>query len=155
MTPNSRKINLHGSESSDSTDATIPASALRYRFSRSSGPGGQNVNKVNTKVTMAICMSDLKKALDPKAYRRFEKLYVNRLNQEQLVINCSQWRSQISNRRGCLNKLRKLVDEAYLEPKRRIATRPSPRVKQKRLDRKAQQSQLKRLRRPVQKHNPD
>ena len=154
MASNSRKINPHGSESSDVADVTIPASAIHYRFSRSSGPGGQNVNKVNTQVTMTICMGDLKKALTQKAYRRFQKLCANRIHQEQLAIKCSQWRSQIANRRGCLNKLRQLIDEAHLEPKRRIATKPSSRVNQKRLDRKAQQSQLKRLRRPVQKSDP-
>ena len=120
------------------------ADSARYTFSRSSGPGGQNVNKVNTRVTLRLTVSELCILSDNDRELLREKLK-NRINEEgEIVIHSSTGRSQRRNRQLALDKVRKLIENALKRQKRRRATAPSKNAVQKRLLSKKKRGAVKR-----------
>ena len=118
---------------------------ISWSFSRASGPGGQNVNKVSTAaelrfdVARAFLPDDLKLRLRPLAGRLLTQDGV-------LVITAQETRSQERNRDIALQKLIALLRKASHRPKRRIATKPTRASKTRRLDSKSQRSTTKKLR---------
>ena len=139
----------------DSRDDSIPVApgvvlpdrALAFHFSRSGGPGGQNVNKVNSRATLSVPLDALKAALPPYAVRRLGVVASRYVTQEGLRISASDSRSQIANRKACLQRLREVLIEAMRRPKARKATKPSARAVQRRLDAKKHRSRIKSMRR--------
>ena len=125
----------------------LPDAALSFSFSRSGGPGGQNVNKVNTRATLDVPVRALREALPPDALRRLKKIASRYVTQEGLQISAGDSRSQIANRRACLNRLREVLVEALRRPKVRRPTKPSARARQRRLDAKKHRSKIKSMRR--------
>ena len=125
----------------------IPQAALRWKFIRASGPGGQHVNKVSTAVE---CRLDLGQANLPCAVRRrLGQLAGSRLNgRGEVVLFADGERSQTRNRADALERLAELVAAARREPKRRIATKPSPTKKAKRREDKRRRGATKQHRRP-------
>lgn len=121
----------------------LPEAALSFTFSRSSGPGGQNVNKVNSRATLTVPVSALRAALPPYAINRLKIVAARYVTQEGLQISASDSRSQIANRRACLERLREVVVESLRRPKVRKATKPSARARQRRLDAKKHRSKIK------------
>jgi len=121
-------------------------SELRFGFSRSSGPGGQNVNKVNTKTEMRIRLEALH-GLSDKALNRFRTLVQNRMTLEgDLLMTSESQRTQEANRQECLKKLRDLLVAAQIEPKIRKKTKPSRGSKMRRIEGKREHSAKKQLR---------
>lgn len=124
---------------------TIDENALQWSFTRSSGPGGQNVNKVSTAVELrfdiarAFLPEDLKARLRPLAGRQLTQDGI-------LLITAQETRSQERNREIALQKLVMLLRKAAQRPKRRIATKPTRSSAARRLDSKAKRAQTKRLR---------
>ncbi len=127
---------------------SIPDAELSFAFSRSGGPGGQNVNKVNTRATLTVSMETLRRALPPYAVHRLELVASRYLTQDGLQVSADGSRSQAANRRACLERLRAVLVQAMQRPKRRKPTRPSARAVQRRLDAKKRRSQIKASRRP-------
>lgn len=125
----------------------LPEATLSFSFSRSGGPGGQNVNKVNTRATLMISMDDLKQALPAYAMHRLEIVASRYMTQEGIQISAGESRSQIANRRACLERLREVLIEALRRPKPRKPTKPSARARQRRLDAKKHRSKIKSQRR--------
>ncbi|MGI9470410.1 MAG: alternative ribosome rescue aminoacyl-tRNA hydrolase ArfB [Rubripirellula sp.] len=126
---------------------TIPDREISISAARSSGPGGQNVNKVNSKVTLrwspAACQ-----LLREDWRRRFVTRHGNRINREgQLVLSSEQYRDQGRNLADVRHKLVTMLLECQAAPKFRKATRPTLGSKRRRLDRKRQQSEKKQNRR--------
>lgn len=126
----------------------IPRGELQFSFSRSAGPGGQNVNKLNTKVTLHWDVQGTP-SLPEDVRRRFLDLHRTRINREgQLVLSSQQTREQSRNVEDCINKLRALVLAAARPPKLRRETRPSRGSKERRLQGKRLQARKKQSRRP-------
>jgi ribosome-associated protein len=124
-----------------------PASALRFQFARSSGPGGQNVNKVNTKAELWITLAEVV-GLSDRALHRLKTLAGRRLTiAGEIHITADTERTQESNRQAVLERLKELVKQAIVEPKPRRKTKPSRASKQRRLEGKKHRGQIKARRR--------
>ena len=114
---------------------------------RSSGPGGQNVNKVNTKVRLRWPVVESPSLPDPVKKRLLEK-YHRRINSDgELLITSQRYRDQSRNVDDCLEKLRELLTDVGTTPKPRKKTKPSRASKERRLREKRVQSDRKRSRR--------
>lgn len=111
----------------------IPAGELTETFARSGGPGGQNVNKVNTKVVLRW-VPGTSAALTEEIRERVLKKLASRLTTDgELIVTSSRTREQGKNREDARSKLAALVRGALVRPKRRKKTRPSKAAKAKRL----------------------
>ncbi len=125
---------------------SIPLAELDFEFSRSSGPGGQNVNKVNTKVTLQWSVRE-SPSLPDGVRERFVAKYRTRINNRgQLVIHSQRFRNRGRNVSDCLSKLREMVLSVAEPPKKRKRTRPSRASRERRLNDKKQRSQKKQSR---------
>jgi len=126
----------------------IPLAELRFSFDRSPGPGGQNVNKLNTRAELRFDLENSPSLSDDQR-RRLAAGLTSRLNQEGvLIVRSSRYRSQRRNREDCLEKLAALLAEKLKPPPpKRRSTRPSRAAVARRLDGKKRQSQKKSLRR--------
>lgn len=129
-------------------DIAIPRSELNLTFSRSPGPGGQNVNKVNSKATLR--WEYAQSIYLPEAVKsRFGKLFAKRINDAgELVLSSSRHREQRRNVDDCLEKLRQLVLAAVAVPKKRRPPKKSAAANAQRLREKKERSQRKQNRRP-------
>ena len=126
----------------------IPDDQLVFRFSRSAGPGGQNVNKVNTAVTLYFdlagsnAFTDLQKSV-------IGKKFPHRINKDgQMWVTCQQYRTQKANRQTALQRLTELLNLALTPKKPRKKTKIPYSAKTKRLEEKKHHAQLKKLRSP-------
>jgi ribosome-associated protein len=120
---------------------------LRLQYARSSGPGGQNVNKVNTKTELWIPVSALM-GLTDAAKVRLRQLAGHRLTQaDEIHIAADNHRSQEANRAEAFDRLRELLLKAMHEPKRRRKTKISKAAKQRRIDSKKRRGTIKSNRR--------
>ncbi len=124
-----------------------PAAALRFRYARSSGPGGQNVNKLNTKAVLSVDPADLAGVLSPGAIQRLRRLAGHQLVNDQIVIASDEHRSQIANRNACRERLGELIRRARVRPTKRKPTRPTRGSVERRIDAKKQRGERKRQRR--------
>ena len=124
----------------------VPMSEIRFTFVRSSGPGGQNVNKVNSKACMRwnVAESD---AIQESVKQRFTETCRRRINQNgEFLIESQRFRDQGRNVTDCLNKLAELLLDASKPPRKRRPTRPSRASRERRLSDKKKRSDRKRLR---------
>ena len=125
---------------------TIPSQEFLFSFARSSGPGGQNVNKVNSK---AILNWDITRSssVSESVKSRFLVLFKGKVNQEGvLVLSSDESRDQKRNIEICLEKLRKMLIQAATPIKSRKPTKPTKASKEKRHKEKSQRSETKRNR---------
>jgi len=122
-------------------------SAAEASFSRSGGPGGQNVNKLNTKVTLRLRLSDTM-GLSESELAKARELLANRITgDDEIVIHADEERSQRTNLERAYSRLVSLISEAARLPKRRRPTKPSQAAREQRLQSKHIHSRKKALRR--------
>ncbi len=123
----------------------IAMNELKFTFSRSSGAGGQNVNKVNTRATLSWDMessTQFSKAMKERFKAKYGRLIVG----DEVVIHSQKYRSQNKNVEDCVAKLEKYLSSVKTPPKKRVPTKPSKSSQKKRLDRKSKDSMKKKLR---------
>jgi ribosome-associated protein len=126
---------------------TIPARELSWRFSRSSGPGGQGVNTADSRVELSFDLAASTAISDYLKNRALTRLQA-RLIDGVLVVVAAEHRSQLDNRRAAAARLTALLVQALAPPARaRRATKPSARAVTARLDAKRRRGQLKQRRR--------
>ena len=122
----------------------IPLEELQFAYSKSSGPGGQNVNKLNTKAELRW---DLRatKSLPADVRERFLAAYKNRITVDgALVLTSQRFRDAMSNTQDCLDKLKALILAVAKKPRPRKPTRPTKGSIKRRLEDKNARSQKKR-----------
>ncbi len=125
-------------------------SELSYKAVRSSGPGGQHVNKTSTKVEV-IFFPFQSEGLDTDEKELIAQKLGNRISKEgRLVLFSDQSRSQFRNREDVTLRLKEMLEQALVKPKKRKATKPSKAARQKRLDDKRHHSSKKAGRKPPQ-----
>jgi ribosome-associated protein len=127
-------------------EITIDERELEERFVRSSGPGGQNVNKVSTAVELRFDVRASPSLPEP-VRARLQRLAGRRLTDDGiLVIRADRFRTQERNRADARERLVDLIARAAVAPKRRIPTKPTFASKQRRHEGKIKRSRVKRLR---------
>ena len=121
---------------------------LQVQTSRSSGPGGQNVNKVESRVELRFHVATSYLLTDEQKQTIQEKLAGQLTAEGYLLVTAQESRSQLRNKEIALHKLHELLRQALHRPKPRRATRPSRGAVRKRLEEKKRHSEKKANRRP-------
>ena len=125
----------------------IPAEELGFSFARSSGPGGQNVNKTNTKATLRWNLVD-SASLPAEVKNRFLTRYPHRMNRlGEVVISSDRFREQGRNLADCYDRLRELILSVRHAPRPRKRTKPTRSSVERRLEGKRRTSLRKESRR--------
>ena len=124
----------------------LSESNVRFEYFRSSGPGGQNVNKVATAVRLRFDMGNA--ALPGDVQARLKILAGNRMTESgELIIEAQRYRTQERNQQDALERLNTLIARAWQPPKKRKRTQPSRAAIEKRIQTKKKRGQLKQSRR--------
>ncbi len=130
-----------------STKRVVPASLLSVRFTRSGGPGGQNVNKVATKVDLRLDLAEATAFLGAEGVARIREKLATRLDAEgRLRVVSSESRLQARNLETALVRMEQLIRRALSRPRPRKPTKPTRGSRERRLAEKKQQSAKKRQR---------
>lgn len=125
----------------------IYASEVMIKASRSSGAGGQNVNKVNSKITLHFDYLNSVK-LTEEMKKRFAKKFESKINSEGFaVVSADEHRTQKLNLDSALDKLNEMIALIQFAPKKRLKTKPTYTSKVKRLDTKKKRGDIKKMRR--------
>ena len=125
---------------------SIPEKELRFVATRSSGPGGQNVNKVSTRVTLLFDIES-SRALSEELKQRIRERLPTRVNKKGVLrVICQRHRTQAKNRKGAIARFIELIRFALEESSPRKKTKVSNTVKQRRREAKIRRSRVKQLR---------
>jgi ribosome-associated protein len=125
------------------TAFVVPDTALSWRFSRASGPGGQGVNTTDSRVELSLDVSTLPEAVRERVRARL----ANRLVGDVLTIVAAEHRSQLRNRDAARRRLAALLTGALApDPPKRRPSKPSKSARARRMDEKTRRGQVKRLR---------
>jgi ribosome-associated protein len=124
-------------------------SEMKIQTSRSGGPGGQHVNKVETKVILVFNVNTSARLSDIQKEMIRVKHGSKLTNQGELIVSCDSKRSQLRNKELAFKKMDRLLAKAFEIKKKRKATKPSKAAIRERLDKKKAHSEKKALRRKI------
>ncbi len=128
----------------------VESSAVEYEFIKSSGPGGQNINKVSTGVRLRLDLQACK-TLDMGIKSRLYRIAAGRISSDGvLMLESRVYRTQLANKRDVTDKFIDLISKASQKPKKRIKTKRTKASIQKRLELKSHRSTLKQSRKKPQ-----
>ena len=122
----------------------IPFHELNFEYTRSRGPGGQNVNRTNSACVLRFCLSDSSAFTEMQKHRLLDKLASKMNEAGEILIRSDEFRDQDQNRKACIEKLHQLLKAALFVPKTRIATKPKKSAVKKRLNEKRHRSDIKK-----------
>jgi ribosome-associated protein len=132
---------------------TIPDNELEITTSRAGGPGGQHVNKTDTRITVRWNITTSQALNDIQKSYLLEKLH-NKINSDgDLIVHNSESRSQLHNKKNALNKLAQEIRNALYVPKKRIATKIPKTLKEARLKTKSHRGSIKKMRSKIIKED--
>lgn len=121
-------------------------SEVEFATSRSSGPGGQNVNKVNSKVTLRFDIRQSQLLTEEQRDILLNKLASKLTTEGVLLLSVQESRSQLENKEGAIDRFEVLIRKAFTKPKPRKKTKPTKAAKEKRVTNKKQRSEKKKWR---------
>jgi len=128
----------------------IPAAELHFRFSRSSGPGGQHVNRSETRVELLFDVAHTTSLTEDQRTRILSRLSGHVDTEGVLHIVSSVSRSQSDNRADAVARFQALLAAALHRRKRRVATRPTPAARRQRLEEKRRRAGIKQTRQRIE-----
>ncbi len=123
-------------------------SEVSYRFSRSSGPGGQSVNKVSTRVELIFDLDKSKILNEYQKERISNKLKTRKTSEGVILLACDETRSQLKNREIVIRRFLDLIEESLAPIKKRKPTKPTKASNERRLTNKKKISNKKKDRKP-------
>lgn len=124
----------------------IPWNELEVSVTRSSGAGGQHVNKTNSAVQLRFSISNSLVLSDYQKQKILKKLAYRLVKGDEILIRSEEERDQKRNKETAYENLNRLVNVALIEPKKRIATKPKKSSVQKRLNTKKSRGEIKKTR---------
>ena len=128
------------------TGIVVPAGGIEWRATRSSGPGGQNVNKVASKVELRVRLDSVS-GLSAPARARLAAFAAGRLDADgRLLVTSQRTRDQLRNLEDARDKVKKLIERSLKAPRPRRLTQPGPGASERRLKAKRVRSVVKRVR---------
>jgi ribosome-associated protein len=130
-------------------DIRLDEAELTWEFVRSSGPGGQNVNKVSTAAQLRFNVAGSPSLPDDVRQRLIELAGARVTSGGELIITAQRYRSQARNRQEAVDRLVELIREAARPPRKRKRTRPSRSAREQRLEAKRRRSEKKDLRKRI------
>ena len=119
---------------------------LDFRYSRSSGPGGQHVNKTESKAEVRWNLAQTQALTEDQKARALAELQTLLKKGEFIIVTSEEYRSREQNKEICISKLKKMIEKALFIPKKRIKTMPSKAAKTKRIESKKQRGEIKKTR---------
>lgn len=123
----------------------MPRDCFHLTFARGGGPGGQHVNKTETKVDLRLDLAAAEAVLGPADVARIREVLANRLDADgMLCVTSSEHRSQFQNYEAALARMASLLANALVRRKRRVATKPTRGSQRRRVDEKRQRGEIKR-----------
>lgn len=128
------------------TNITIPEHEIEITSSRAGGPGGQHVNKTNTKITIRWNVKNTSVLTEEQKERVMTKLQSSLTTEGDLIVHNNESRSQQQNKKLALDHLAQQIRQALYVPKKRIKTRVSQSTKEARLKAKSYRSEIKKMR---------
>ena len=129
--------------------ASTLGNEIIFSASRSSGAGGQNVNKVNTKVTLKFDVKNSQHLTEEEKEILLKKLSTRLTNDGVLILSSQEKRSQLQNKEAVVLKFEKIIAKAFEKKKARRATKPSKGAVQERIKQKKQRSEKKQWRQKI------
>jgi ribosome-associated protein len=124
-------------------EASIPEEELSFSFVRSSGPGGQNVNKTNSKAVLTWNVEE-STSITASVKMRFKEAFANRVSDNgQIVIMSDETRDRAQNQQRCVDKLLDMLNSVWTPPKIRKPTKPTRSSQRKRMVAKKQRTEIK------------